>query len=34
MPYGNEFQIKTNMVYILHQADLMASRIESQINIK
>jgi hypothetical protein len=34
MPYGNEFQIKTNMVYILHQADLMASRIESQINTK
>jgi hypothetical protein len=30
--YIKEFQIKTNLVYILHQADLMSARIESQIN--
>jgi hypothetical protein len=32
MPYGQEFQIKTNLVHILHQADLMSARIEGQIN--
>jgi hypothetical protein len=32
MPYGHEFEIKTNLVYILHQADLMAAHIEDQIN--
>jgi hypothetical protein len=30
--YVKEFQINTNLVYILHQADLMSARIESQIN--
>jgi hypothetical protein len=28
--FGHDFQIKTNLVYILHQADLMASRVELQ----
>lgn len=32
MPYGSDFQIKTNLVHILHQADFMAARIEGQIN--
>lgn len=32
MPYGHEYEIKTNLVHILHQADLMAANIESQIN--
>lgn len=32
MPYGHEYAIKTNLVHILHQADLMAANIESQIN--
>jgi hypothetical protein len=32
MPYNAEYAIKTNLVHILHQADLMASNIESQIN--
>jgi hypothetical protein len=27
-----EFRIKTNLVYILHQADQMAARVEQQIN--
>lgn len=31
MPYGHEFEIKTNLVYILHQADLMSAKIETQI---
>lgn len=34
MPYGHEFAIKTNLVYILHQADLASSKIEAQINTK
>jgi hypothetical protein len=29
--YSSDFEIKTNLVYILHQADLMASRVEKQI---
>lgn len=29
--YNSDFEIKSNLVYILHQADLMASRIETQI---
>lgn len=32
MPYGTEFSIKTNLVFILHQADLMSARIEPQLN--
>lgn len=32
MPYGTEFAIKTNLVFIIHQADLLAARIEPQIN--
>jgi hypothetical protein len=32
MPFGAEFQLKSNIVHILHQADLMASRVETQIN--
>jgi hypothetical protein len=32
MSYGKEFAIKTNLVHVLHQADLMAANIESQIN--
>jgi hypothetical protein len=32
MAYGKEFQIKTNLVHILHQADLMSAKIEDQIN--
>ena len=31
MTYGKEFGIKTNLVHVLHQADLMAANIESQI---
>jgi hypothetical protein len=30
--YNVESQIKSNLIYILHQADSMASRIETQIN--
>ncbi len=30
--YSHEFEIKSNLIYILHQADLMASKIETQIN--
>jgi len=32
MPYGNDFSIKTNLVFVLHQADILAARIEPQIN--
>jgi len=32
--YSEENQIKSNLVHVLHQADFMASRIESQINKK
>jgi hypothetical protein len=32
MPYGQDFQIKSNLVHILHQADLMSAKIEDQIN--
>jgi hypothetical protein len=31
MSYNPDFEIKSNLVYILHQADLMASRVETQI---
>jgi len=34
MTYSEDTQIKSNLVYVLHQADFMASRIESQINKK
>lgn len=34
MPYGHEFEIKSNLSHILHQADFTASRIEKQINSK
>jgi hypothetical protein len=30
MSYNPDFEIKSNLVYILHQADLMASRVETQ----
>ena len=30
MPRGHDFQLKTNLPYVLHQADLMASRVENQ----
>ena len=32
MPYGSDFQIKTNLVHVLHQADLMSAKVEEQIN--
>jgi hypothetical protein len=32
--YDPEFQIESNLIYILHQADLMASRIEKQKDTK
>lgn len=32
MTYNSDFEIKSNLPYILHQADLMASRVEKQIN--
>lgn len=28
--YNSDFEIKSNLIYILHQADLLASRIETQ----
>lgn len=28
--YNHEFEIKSNLTFILHQADLMASRVETQ----
>lgn len=30
--FSTDTEIKTNLVYILHQADLMASKVETQIN--
>ena len=30
--YGEDTQIKSNLIHILHQADFMASRVETQIN--
>jgi hypothetical protein len=30
--YNSDYEIKSNLPYILHQADLMASRVETQIN--
>jgi hypothetical protein len=30
--YNTDYEIKSNLPYILHQADLMASRVETQIN--
>lgn len=30
--YNADFEIKSNLIYILHQADLMASRVETQKN--
>lgn len=30
MPYSHEFQLRGTLVYILHQADLMSSKIEAQ----
>lgn len=32
MPYGAEFEIKSNLPYVLHQADLMSARVETQKN--
>jgi len=30
--YNTDFEIKSNLIHILHHADMMASRIETQIN--
>jgi len=32
MQYNPEFQLKSNLPYILHQADLMASKVETIVN--
>jgi len=32
MPYGHEYALKSALPHVLHQADLMAANIESQIN--